>query len=127
MDGKAESLYGLGTSSGYLAIDNNADGRINDGSELFGTRSGNGFADLAKLDSDGNHWLDEADTGFNSLRIWQRDAAGQDTLSSLRDKGIGALYLGSRRRRPSPSPTMKTARLGKFAPVVLLPAGRWHR
>ena len=95
MDGKAESIFSLGSSSGYLAIDNNADGCINDGSELFGTRSGNGFADLAKLDSDGNHWLDEADAGFASLRIWQRDASGQDTLSSLRDKGVGALYLGS--------------------------------
>lgn len=94
-DGKTESITGLGNSSGYLAIDNNADGRINDGSELFGTRSGKGFADLAKLDGDGNHWLDEADPAFDNLRIWQRNADGQDSLSSLRDKGIGALYLGS--------------------------------
>ncbi len=62
---------------------------------MFGTRSGNGFADLAKLDSDGNHWLDEADAGFNALRVWQHDASGQSQLSSLRDKGVGALYLGS--------------------------------
>ncbi len=94
-DGTSESLYGLGSGSAYLAIDNNADGRINDGSELFGTRSGNGFADLAKFDSDGNRWLDEADTAFNTLRIWQRDAAGVDSLSTLRDKGVGALYLES--------------------------------
>ena len=95
VDGKAESMFGLGSSSGYLAIDDNNDGRINDGSELFGTRSGNGFADLAKLDSDGNHWLDDADAGFNTLRVWQHDASGQSQLSSLRDKGVGALYLGS--------------------------------
>ena len=94
-DGKAESIYGLGNSSGYLAIDSNADGRINDGNELFGTRWGNGFADLAKLDGDGNFWLDEADPAFNTLRIWQHNADGQDSLSSLRDKGVGALYLGS--------------------------------
>ena len=95
VDGKAESMFGLGLNSGYLAIDNNNDGLINDGCELFGTRSGNGFADLAKLDSDGNHWLDEADAGFNALRVWQHDASGQSQLSSLRDKGVGALYLGS--------------------------------
>ena len=94
-DGQSESIGALGVSSGYLAIDRNSDGRINDGSELFGTRSGNGFADLAAFDGDGNHWLDEADAAFTDLRIWQRDGAGQDTLSTLRDKGVGALYLGS--------------------------------
>ncbi len=94
-DGRTESIDSLAGSSGYLAIDNNGDGRINDGSELFGTRSGNGFGDLAKLDSDGNHWLDEADPGFAALRVWQRAASGQDTLSGLHDKGVGALYLGS--------------------------------
>lgn len=94
-DGKSESIDTLGSSSGYLAIDSNGDGRINDGRELFGTRSGNGFADLAALDGDGNKWLDEADPAFATLRIWQRDGAGQDTLSTLRDRGVGALYLGS--------------------------------
>jgi hypothetical protein len=94
-DGMSESIGALVSSSGFLAIDNNGDGRINDGSELFGTRSGNGFADLAAFDGDGNLWLDEADAAFTSLRIWQRDGAGQDTLSTLRDRGVGALYLGS--------------------------------
>jgi len=95
VDGTSELIDGLGSASGYLAIDSNADGRINDGSELFGTRSGDGFADLTKLDSDGNHWLDEADAAFDSLRIWQHDASGKDSLSTLRDKGVGALYLGA--------------------------------
>ena len=94
-DGKTELIQGLGSGSAYLAIDSNADGRINDGSELFGTRSGNGFADLAKLDDDDNHWLDESDAAFDTLRLWQRDASGQDSLGTLRDRGIGALYLGS--------------------------------
>lgn len=95
VDGKSEWIDGLGSASGYLAIDSNADGRINDGSELFGARSGDGFADLARFDSDGNHWLDEADAAFDILRIWQHDAGGKDSLSTLRDKGVGALYLGS--------------------------------
>lgn len=94
-DGKSESIDTLGSCSGYLAIDRNGDGRINDGSELFGTRSGNGFADLAAFDGDGNHWLDEADAAFATLRIWQPDGVRQDMLSTLRDKGVGALYLGS--------------------------------
>ncbi len=94
-DGEVESMQSLGSASGFLAFDSNADGRINDGSELFGTRSGNGFADLAALDADGNHWLDENDAAFNGLRIWQHDDAGKDSLSTLRERGVGALYLGS--------------------------------
>ena len=94
-DGKVEAIPGLSCASGYLAIDRNGDGCVNDGRELFGTRSGDGFAELAALDSDGNHWLDEADAAFDALRVWQRDESGQSTLSSLRERGVGALYLGS--------------------------------
>ena len=53
-DGVEEEISMLGSGSGYLALDKNGDGIINDGSELFGTKSGNGFADLAAYDSDGN-------------------------------------------------------------------------
>ena len=94
-DGSAEMIPGLNAASAWLAFDRNADGRINDGSELFGTRSGDGFADLAGLDTDGNRWLDEADAAYSSLSLWERDAAGMDTLSPLSAKGVGAIYLGS--------------------------------
>lgn len=94
-DGKNESIHGLRGSSGFLAIDRNGDGRINDGRELFGTRSGDGFADLAKLDSDGNHWLDEADPAFADLRVWSHGDDGKERLLGLKEKGVGAIYLGS--------------------------------
>lgn len=94
-DGKSELLHGLTGNSGFLAIDRNGDGRINDGRELFGARSGDGFADLAALDGDGNHWIDEADAAFAALRVWSHDSAGQESLSSLKERGVGALYLGS--------------------------------
>ena len=42
------------TGNAFLSLDKNSDGIINDGSELFGAASGNGFADLAKYDEDGN-------------------------------------------------------------------------
>ena len=95
VDGTREMIDGLSGASGYLAFDSNGDGVINDGRELFGTHSGDGFADLAALDDDGNHWLDEADKAFASLRVWQHDATGQARLSTLGEKGVGALYLGS--------------------------------
>lgn len=58
-DGEEESISYLQGGSGYLALDKNGDGVINDGSELFGTKSGDGFADLAEYDADGNGWIDE--------------------------------------------------------------------
>ena len=94
-NGSCEMLPELVGGSGYLAIDRNGDGRINDGSELFGTASGDGFSDLAALDADGNHWLDESDAAFSALRVWQREAGADDSLRTLAEAGVGALYLGS--------------------------------
>jgi hypothetical protein len=94
-DGQEESLHSLAAGSAFLAFDRNGDGRINDGSELFGAQSGDGFADLAAFDDDGNHWLDEADTTFASLKAWSRDADGKAHLASLKEKGVGAIYLGA--------------------------------
>ncbi len=85
----------LGAGSGFLALDKNGDGIINDGSELFGALTGNGFAELAKYDQDGNGWIDEADEIFNKLLIWQKDEQGNDVLRGLGAAGVGAIYLGS--------------------------------
>lgn len=94
-DGVTEQISKLSKGSAFLALDRNGDGIINDGSELFGTRSGNGFQDLAAYDEDGNGWIDENDSIFKQLRLWQKDDAGNDTLTSLKEHGIGAIYLGS--------------------------------
>lgn len=92
-DGQAEKISQLGQGSGYLALDKNQDGRINDGSELFGPASGNGFADLAAYDEDGNGWIDEGDSIWNQLKIWCRDENGRDILYTLAEKGLGAICL----------------------------------
>lgn len=93
-DGQQESIATLAAGSGFLALDKNQDGRINDGSELFGPASGNGFDDLARYDSDGNHWIDSNDAIFAQLRVWQHSADGKDKLSTLTEAGVGALHLG---------------------------------
>lgn len=93
-DGQQESIATLAAGSGFLALDKNQDGRINDGSELFGPASGNGFDDLARFDSDGNNWIDANDAIFAQLRVWQRSADGQEKLSTLAESGVGALHLG---------------------------------
>lgn len=92
-DGILDRISQLNQGSGYLALDKNGDGKINDGSELFGPQSGNGFADLAKYDSDGNGWIDEDDEIWEKLLIWTKDENGKDQLYHISEKGIGAICL----------------------------------
>ncbi len=94
-DGRQDAIPFVAPGSGFLALDANGDGTINDGRELFGALSGNGFADLAAHDSDGNGWIDENDPLYTRLRIWTKDADGRDRLLALGQAGVGALYLGS--------------------------------
>lgn len=94
-DGTDDQISFVGNGSGFLAFDINNDGVINNGSELFGPQSGNGFSDLSEYDGDGNGWIDENDDIYNKLRIWTKDAQGNDQLFALGAKGIGAIYLGS--------------------------------
>lgn len=93
-DGSEDQISKLAEGNGYLALDLNEDGLVSNGSELFGTASGDGFADLAAYDSDGNSWIDESDPIFNQLRIWEQHGDGSSTLLALGEVGIGAIYLG---------------------------------
>lgn len=94
-DGIEDEISQLGTGSGFLAFDKNNDGTINDGSELFGTQSGNGFFDLSQYDEDGNGWIDEADSIYKHLKVWTKDEDGNDKLINLKNADVGAIYLGS--------------------------------
>ena len=93
-DGRADQIAFVGPNSGFLALDRNADGVINDGGELFGAKTGDGFAELAAYDEDHNQWIDENDAIYQGLRIWSKDAEGRDTLQTLGQRGVGAIYLG---------------------------------
>jgi len=94
-DGHAEKISFVGAGSGFLALDKNGNGIIDNGSELFGTQSGNGFADLASYDINQNSWIDENDAIYSKLQVWSKDSAGENTLSTLAKLNIGALYLGN--------------------------------
>ena len=90
-DGKDEQLPILAQGSAFLVYDRNGDRQVNDGTELFGPRSGNGFAELSGLDGSGNGWIDENGPAYGSLYAWH-PADGQNLQSSLRDQGVGAIY-----------------------------------
>lgn len=92
-DGDEEEISFAGKDSGFLALDKNGDGRIGDGSELFGTKSGDGFKDLAAFDEDGNGWIDENDSIYSKLKVWTKDEDGNDYLINLKDADVGAIYL----------------------------------
>jgi hypothetical protein len=93
-DGTTEQIASLRPGSGYLALDHNGDGIINNGSELFGPSSGRGFAELAVYDEDGNNFIDEGDSIYQQLRIWMTNEDGSTQLAALGDKNIGAIFLG---------------------------------
>lgn len=94
-DGRKDEISYLGKGNGFLALDKNGDGVINDGKELFGTGSGNGFADLAAYDEDGNGWIDEDDSVFKLLKIWTKNEDGEDELIGIAEAGLGAICLNS--------------------------------
>lgn len=91
-DGQVEQLAMLDTGSAWLALDQNGNGKIDNGQELFGPQTGNGFAELAALDDDGNGWIDENDAAFSALKLWRPD----EDPKSLAESGVGAIALQHR-------------------------------
>lgn len=94
-DGTPDQISTLKKGSGFLALDKNGDGKINDGSELFGTQSGDGFKDLSIYDSNNDGKIDKYDPIYDKLRIWTPDANGEGQLVGLGEKGIGVIYLNA--------------------------------
>lgn len=95
-DGKEDRLSSLSSGAGFLAFDRNGDGVVNNGKELFGPQSGNGYADLAAFDENNDGWIDSGDAIFNQLLVWQPGIEGREgQLQSLRSLGLGAISLQS--------------------------------
>ena len=74
-DGFYERTGWIGAGEGFLARDTNADGEINNISELFGTSTTSGFTALSELDDVANGgnadgMIDANDAGFADLLVW---------------------------------------------------------
>ncbi|MBL8451619.1 MAG: hypothetical protein JNK97_02645 [Zoogloea sp.] len=93
-DGREVAMPVLQRGSGFLVLDAREGAQVTSGRQLFGPASGDGFADLARHDSDANGWIDEADPVFSRLGVWTPDAQGGGEVVSLGEARIGALYLG---------------------------------
>lgn len=94
-DGKKDDIPWLAPGSGFLVFDKNKDGLINNGSEMFGPDSGNGFEELAAFDTDKNGWIDENDSAFDELSILSGEGWDSAFLTDLKQAGIGAISLSN--------------------------------
>jgi Ca2+-binding RTX toxin-like protein len=104
-NGFAELTGWVAPDDGLLVFDRSGNGKIDNGSELFGNYSlvgngtaQNGFVALGLLDSDKDSSITSADKDFQKLRVW-RDAdsdgvvdAGE--LMTLSQAGIKSLSTG---------------------------------
>ena len=94
-DGFGELVGWAGADDGLLARDLNGNGRIDNGGELFGDTTTDGFTALASHDSNSDGVIDSSDTIWTDLVIWQdknSDGVTQSdellSLSSLNIIGI---------------------------------------
>ena len=92
-DGTKELIHAPTQESAFLILDKNGNGVVDNGSELFGPATGNGFLELSAYDDDSNGWIDESDAIYEKLALWFKETEGKERLLSLKESGIGALYL----------------------------------
>lgn len=94
-----------GADEAFLWLDRNGNGKVDDGSELFGTATrlatgataANGFAALAELDENRDGTIDAQDSGWTRLRLW-RDAnhdgvSDSGELSNVTDSRLVGIAL----------------------------------
>jgi hypothetical protein len=91
-DGQDEQLPLISGNAAFLVHDRNGNGRVDDGSELLGAVSGDGFAELAALDQDDSGFIDDADAASEQLFVWEGRDGDSDRLTPLAARGVGALY-----------------------------------
>lgn len=103
-NGFAEKTAWIGTEDGFLVLDRNGNGIIDDGGELFSDQvemsdhslSTSGFAALSELDEDENGVIDINDSQFNSLQVWvdaNHDGSSANELYLLEELGITSISL----------------------------------
>jgi len=107
-DGFAEKTAWISRGDGLLVRDVNGNGKIDDGTELFGdqtikkdgTTAKSGFEALAELDSNGDGILDSSDSEFDSMKIWmdfdRNGISNKNELFTLKEFGIISIDLGNR-------------------------------
>ncbi|MGJ0486227.1 MAG: calcium-binding protein [Methylomicrobium sp.] len=104
-DGVANATGWIKRDDGFLILDRNGNGLIDNGSELFGDSTplsaggtaADGFAALAQEDSNGDGLVNFHDASWNDLRVWRdlnSDGVSQDgELFTLEALGIAGIHV----------------------------------
>ena len=104
-NGFAEKTAWIGTEDGFLALDRNGNGKIDNGGELFGDqvilsdgkKSESGFEALAELDNNGDGIIDNKDSAYANLRVWidanHNGISESNELKTLNETGVISISL----------------------------------
>ena len=109
-DGKEErvSWTAAGSELGFLALDRNRNGRIDNGAELFGDAiAENGWVALAGLDGNGDEVIDGSDAAWGALLLWydvdhdgRSDAGELVKVADTEIRAVATRYRWSGRKDP---------------------------
>jgi hypothetical protein len=103
-DNKQNDLPIFSGDVGYLIFDKNNNHHVDNGGELFGPTTNNGFSELAQLDSNNNGFFDNQDDKYSQIYIWQpkqtkpnsnEQSPNKQNLVSLSQAGIKAISLNA--------------------------------
>ena len=104
-NGIAEKTAWIDDKAGFLVLDRNGNGIIDNGGELFGDKvtlkngkeSGSGFVALKELDQNEDNIIDEKDDAFDELRIWidknHNGDSDEGELFKLTDENINIKWI----------------------------------
>lgn len=98
-DGVIDKASFITGNDRFLALDKNYNGKIDDGTELFGDQNGaeNGFEELKKYDSNNDGVIDSNDPVFERLRLFGFDQESSSMVSEkVSDSLIKSIALGYR-------------------------------
>ena len=116
----------IASDDGFLAIDRNGNGTIDNGAELFGDSTpladgglaSDGFAALAEQDTNGDGQVDASDANWSELKVWrdlnQNGISEADELQSLDEIGIRSLTVEAQSHSQTLGNGNRVADLGRF-------------
>ncbi|GHU41441.1 hypothetical protein AGMMS50289_04600 [Betaproteobacteria bacterium] len=117
-NGFATHTSWLDKEDGFLVLDANGDGKVNNINELFGNLQQTGYEELATLDVNGDGVIDTNDAAFAALKVWQ-DKNGDGVtqtgeLRTLQQVGIASINLAYQDVAAQADSDGQIARQGSF-------------
>lgn len=96
-DGSREKVQWVDSNDGFLVLDRNSDGVINNIDELFGNPNTIGFEDLSQYDDNSDGVIDSNDVKFSQMRVWQdinsNGLLEEGELTTLAERNISKINL----------------------------------